>query len=272
MSTPIGRVTYGAWLDEIGETGRTDPAGLVASGWLAAKANGRPRYSATKSVNAWLAGEGRHPGVDNINAVLHALATAYNRSEPPATAALGEAAPAQAQPIDEAQLYHQQPERREDWPDGTIAVQQRQDGSWDVQDPAGWRWAGWWIPGRGWVTGDETEPVQADTAPAAATVEQTFEAMLLERLASMEDAIRWMTAVISPLAQLVEATEVEVTTQNAGAMVEKVQGIAQQYGWIPGPAVADAAEAAPARPDFYGGHVVKPDFAQMAADAEEAPE
>jgi hypothetical protein len=42
------------------------------------------------------------------------------------------------------------PDQASQWPDGTTEVNQRVDGSWDVLDPAGWRWAGWWA-GDAWT-------------------------------------------------------------------------------------------------------------------------
>ena len=50
---------------------------------------------------------------------------------------------------------------------------------------------------------------------------------------------------------------------SASPQAEQVSEIAAQQGWTPGPAFEDA-QPEPAAPDFYGGHVVAPDFASMA--------
>ena len=99
VATPTGRPTYGGWLDQIAETGRADDYGLVASAWLAAKANGRPKLHAPKGVNRWLS-EHPPPGVASLQATLHALVQAYHDQDglPAPDQAATAVPPAQAVP------------------------------------------------------------------------------------------------------------------------------------------------------------------------------
>ena len=63
--------------------------------------------------------------------------------------------PAAVRPQHPASAFSR-PDQASQWPDGTTEVNQRVDGSWDVLDPAGWRWAGWWA-GDAWT---DQQPIQ----------------------------------------------------------------------------------------------------------------
>jgi len=354
VATPAGRPTYGGWLDQIAETGRADDYGLVASAWLAAKANGRPKLHAPKGVNRWLS-EHPPPGVASLQATLHALVQAYHDQDglpapdqaatavPPAQAvppaawpvedpawwdhqhlhdplahdgfpvhwhdpmgAVGgveqpEQAPDQAQqqpgsaavrPQHPASAFPR-PDQASQWPDGTTEVNQRVDGSWDVLDPAGWRWAGWWAgdawtdqqpiqppdlrqqqPDQGAAAVYYPEPVPQQPGWPAAEVpwepeqpadqapEHPYQVVMI-MLARIENELLRMTQALAPLialaaeAQAADAALAASQLAQPSAAQQRAAQIAAEHGWTAGPAFAQQApggpQAAPAAPPDFYG-------------------
>ena len=242
MSTPLSRPTYAGWLDEIGRSGRSDDPGLVASAWLAARDHGRPRLSAVRSVNQWLAAHGV-PGVQNLNAALHALEQGYHSADglPPAATAVQPVQAAPPMPTFQPPMAPQQPVQAAlPWPEQQQAA--------PPAVPAG------------------QEPAQP------AVPEHPWQVVMLA-LGRIE---AWMTA-LAPLAQLAAEAGMVNAAIDASALVQpseaqqRVQQIAADHGWTAGPAFADQ-QPAQAAVGFYGNHVVaQPDFAAMA-DASDGTE
>ena len=304
MATPASRPTYGAWLDQIATQGRTDEYGLVASAWAAAKASGRPKLFAVKSVNAWLS-EHPPPGVANLQAALHALERAYHDAgglpeqvAPPGAAPMAYAPSGPGgnpmapvfQPPDPAMGqqrlgFPQAPEYPPDQP---------------VQDPA-------WLPaeyqqpappaGQPWQQQPPAEPqIVAPLTPGNPNVAAAFgqppenpQQVIMLMIGRLESMIAALYRGMEPLMRLAEQAEAADQALDGSQLAQpseaqqRAMAIAEQQGWTPGPAFADpATEAAaaeedawahqePPLPDFYGGHAVPPNFAAMA-DASDGTE
>ena len=291
VATPISRPTYGGWLDQIAEHGRTDEIGLVATAWAAAKAHGRPKLSAVKSVNAWLS-EHPPPGVANLQATLHHLATAYHEAggldhqQPaqPANPQVYEPTGLQGQPVEPpgmpvapatpppaafqppGEIRHlgyepgEIPGQQALWP----ADHQQSDPAADAA-----AWTGQPPPASSQVT---APLVPGDPNLAAALGQDVPEhpwQMVLLAIGRLETQLAGFQAAISPLIALAaEAMSVDealdASPLSASPQASEAYRIAEQNGWTQGPAFEQPAQPEPAQPDFYGGHVVAPDFASMA--------
>ena len=260
VATPISRPTYGGWLDQIAEQGRTDDYGRVASAWLAAKASGRPKLSAVRSVNAWLS-EHPPPGVANLQATLHQLSTAYHeaggldhqQSAPPG----GEDRAGQQAlwPADSGAEMSPglDPDRSH-----ALISQPAPPAAPSPQVTA--------VP----VPGEQHVAVQQPGQPP----EHPYQVIMLA-IGRLETLVAALYRGMEPLMRLAEdaeaadqaldASQLAASPQVAQAQA-RVSEIADQQGWTPGPAFEQLAPQAaePAMPDFYGGHVVAPDFASMA--------
>lgn len=269
VATPISRPTYGGWLDQIAEQGRADDYGHVATAWAAAKAHGRPKLSAVKSVNAWLM-EHPPPGVANLQATLHHLATAYHEaggldhqqpaqpanpqvSAPPGMpVAPATPPPAAFQPPGEIRHLGYEPGeipgQQALWP----ADHQQSD---PAADAAAW-------------TGQPPPASSQVTGPPEQVPEHPWQMVLLA-IGRLETQLAGFQAAISPLIALAaDAMSVDealdASPLSASPQASEAYRIAEQNGWTQGPAFEQPAQPEPAQPDFYGGHVVAPDFASMA--------
>lgn len=281
MATPISRPTYGGWLDQIAEQGRTDEYGLVASAWLAAKASGRPKLSAVRSVNAWLS-EHPPPGVANLQATLHQLSTAYHEAggldhQQPAPPAGAPSAPPPAGETAGQQPLWPADSGAEMSPAGPIArmpdqqpAQAADAEAWGGQPPPASHeaWLAEGQPPSPQVTavpvpGEQHVAVQQPGQPP----EHPYQVIMLA-IGRLEALVTSFWQAADPLIKLaaeamsvdeaLDASPLSASPQVAEAQ-ERVSEIARRSGWTPGPAFE------PAPPDFYGGHVVPaPDFASMA--------
>lgn len=267
MATPNSRPTYGAWLDQIATQGRTDDYGLVASAWLAAKTSGRPKLSAVRSVNAWLSEHAPPGGVANLQAALHALEVFYHDQNglPPQDGLQPPPGVQQPlfQPPDPAMVFY--PEQPPYDPAGMAGYQQpappAESQPWiEQQAPADQPWQ--------------------QQGPPPVVPEHPWQVVML-KLGELETLIASLYRGLEPLMQLAaEATAVEVALdasqlaaqQPVTDAQQRVQEIAAQHGWTPGPAFEAPEDAGQEpSPDFYGGHAVPPNFAAMA-DASDGSE
>jgi rhodanese-related sulfurtransferase len=265
VATPISRPTYGGWLDQIAEQGRTDDYGRVASAWAAAKASGRPKLSAVRSVNAWLS-EHPPPGVAGLQATLHQLSQAYHEAggldqqqpAPPAGMPVAPSAP----PPDMRRLGYEAgspqevPGQQPLWPaDGQQPVQPA--GPQQPVQPAD-------VPSSQVTV--HAEPGDQNVAIAFGQVPEHPWQMVLLAIGRLETLVTQFWQAADPLirlaAEAMAAGEALDASQLAASpQASAVQEIADAQGWTAGPAF----ETGPAAPDFYGGHVVPaPDFASMA--------
>jgi len=185
------------------------------------------------------------------------------------------------------------PDQASQWPDGTTEVNQRVDGSWDVLDPAGWRWAGWWAgdawtdqqpiqppdlrqqqPDQGAAAVYYPEPVPQQPGWPAAEVpwepeqpadqapEHPYQVVMI-MLARIENELLRMTQALAPLialaaeAQAADAALAASQLAQPSAAQQRAAQIAAEHGWTAGPAFAQQApggpQAAPAAPPDFYG-------------------
>jgi len=265
MGTPAGRPTYGGWLDQIAQEGRTDDFGLAAAAWANAQPHGRPKYHAPKSVNRWLS-EHPPPGVANLQATLHQLEKHYHAQD-------GLPADPGAATITAGQEASEQ-DAQQDWfasPEGQAWLASPEGQAWAYQQHVS--------AGQEPVQ-EELYPEQPAVQPQPVQVSEVPEhpwQLVLLKLGQVQAAIDQFYQVMAPLialardAMAIDSSQL-VTGQPTPAQARALE-IAMAQGWTTGPEIP-APLPTPAQ-DFYGGPPVPlPDFGRMAdaSDGREDPE